>query len=270
MGMGRGTGGWGLWWLLALVGQSFASVRLANDRISLLFAEAEDGFALLDMRGPHLAYLLPHPHPVLWTLTLQSGETITSRAACQKRSYARASNATHDVLRFSWNGLGHPGDAPASSDLQVELEVALPFSESITLWTAAVHTLTVPLAQFEYSPLQAVGTRSQMEDHLLIPHGFGQQFTAPGRTLAPFTAAYPSAACPVQLFAWWHTGTPACRTEGCGLYFAAHDPTGSAKSFRYNTTAGVGLPGGTVLAVSVPLLDAGIPGRQRLPAFPVA
>lgn len=41
---------------------------------------------------------------MLWTLTLQSGETITSRAACQKRSYAQGGTPSAAGSQGSWPG----------------------------------------------------------------------------------------------------------------------------------------------------------------------
>ena len=255
-----------MWWSLlvcCMVGArpGAATLSLNNSFINLLFGEATDGFALQNVSTPHFGFLTHSPRAVLWEIELDPYGTLDSGSPSAQRDRSFFTNATHSSVHLVWK-------AVQGTDLSVRITVDLPRDSAVTQWTASLETQTLAINTFTYYPLHSVGSNDPANDHLLVPFAFGEAFTNPLRNRDNVVAPYPSFMCPVQFMAWWHTGSvAACRREGCGLYFAAHDPAGNAKTLLYSKSQ---YSGSSALGIRVPLEDAGDPQRQRLPPFPVA
>lgn len=231
---------------------ALAEIIFSNDKLTLAFAEPEQGMGLLRVENKPAGTVFlntAETGPLLWQYCF-------SRPGSNDEPLAWVSNREAGSCRFRQEGerlILNWDDVPV-------LDVPAVFSVELTLeWQpdGSVElrirpTLHTEEFTFKEQLFPSRGSAlDAAEEKMLFPRGnLGSRYTD-----EPIVGLYPGCESQLQFAGFFKKNQPG------GLYFGFHDPTASRKFFSLNPQYG--------FDVVTYAEDATVPGQSRFPEFPV-
>lgn len=231
------------------IGQRDGRTLLDNSDAVLRLGNAAEGYALLgfySIAGER--ELLSGRVGPIWTLAVEGGEPKSREWSSLSEPFTRDIKATAEGCVLTWTGTGEAAGLNAT----VEMRLAGPAVSMTLAVDNASDALSLMEVQFPQVALGPIGDDSG-DDVFLRPEVSGTLTKAPLLNGLHCNTTYPSGWGSLQFMAQYD--------GDCGCYLAAHDPVGSLKHMRAESSGDE-----IATAIAWPAADASRPGNDFEPS----
>jgi hypothetical protein len=171
----------------------------------------------------------------IWEFQLvdKVGELTVELPGTAQFSASSDENARTNTLSIAWNNIDVKRRDRFVSNVNVTLDVVLPFTVSVSEWLLSIAVNSGDaVGVWEGVVSIPLSIASDPSGELFYPSGFGHTFTEPAvSTGGNYASTYPGGMCTMQFMAVGNTNARA------GVYMAALDSAGQAKGLQYSTFA---------------------------------